>query len=257
MNRFAKQHYWIGMAMVLAAAGTVQAADDLPKADTILDKYVEVTGGKAAYSKLHTETQTGLMDFSAMGLKGKVTSYHSEPDLTLVEINIDGIGKITEGSNGQVAWSLSAMQGPRLKEGSEKSEALLHAQFNGDLRWRDLYSNAETVGVEQVDGKDCYKVVLTPKSGNPITRWYDKNSGLLLKMRVKANSPMGEIEADSVVSEYRKEGDILLPHKIVQKVATMEIGMTVENVQYNLEIPKDKFDVPAEIKALMNKPADK
>ena len=31
--------------------------------------------------------------------------------------------------------------------------------------------------------------------------------------------------------------------------------MTIDKVEYNPEIPKDKFDPPAEVKALMNKPA--
>ena len=254
MKRFTKRNLWMAMVVAMAAAGTIPAADDLPKAETILDHYIEVTGGKAAYSKLHSETSTGTMEFAAMGIKGSMVSYHAEPDLSLVEMSIDGMGKILEGSNGQVAWSLNSMQGPRLKEGTEKSEALLHSQFNGDLRWRDLYTKVETQGMESVDGKDCYKVVLTPKSGNPITKWFEKDSGLLLKMRVKANSPMGEIESDSTVSDYRKEGDILVPHKVVQHAATLEINTTIQSVKYNADIPKDKFELPNEIKALTNSP---
>ncbi|HTS31198.1 MAG TPA: DUF620 domain-containing protein [Bryobacteraceae bacterium] len=253
MNRFANRRFWTALALSWAAAALTRAADELPKAEAILDRYIEVTGGKAAYAKVHTETSTGAMELPAMGIKGKVTSYHAEPDLTLVEINIDGMGKMVDGSNGQVAWSMNAMQGPRIKEGPEKAEALLHAQFNGDLRWRDLYSRVETTGVESVDGKDCYKVVLTPKAGNPITKWYDKDSGLLLKMRIKANSPMGEIESDSMLSDYRKEGDILMAHKVVQHVATLETSMTIDSMRYNAEIPKEKFDLPDEIKALVNK----
>jgi zinc protease len=256
MNRFAKiRILWIGMALAMAAAGTLFAADDLPKADTILDKYVEVTGGKAAYAKLHSETTTGVVEFSAMGLKGKMVAYHVDSDQSLVDITIEGMGRILEGTNGETAWAVNAMQGPRIKDGDERSEALLHAKFNADLRWRDLYSRVETVGIEAIDGKDCYRLVLTPKSGNPVTRWYDKESGLLLKTRIKAKTPMGEIEADSVLSDYRKEGEILLPHKLVQHAATLEIATTIESVKYNSEIPKEKFALPDEIKALLNKPA--
>ena len=48
-------------AAVVLATGARLAADDLPKADTILDKYIEATGGKAAYEKNHTEVSTGSM----------------------------------------------------------------------------------------------------------------------------------------------------------------------------------------------------
>ena len=244
------------VAAVLAfGAFALAAADELPKGEAVLDKYVEVTGGKAAYSKVHTETTSGTMEFKAMGLKGKMTAYAAEPDKRYTEIVIDGIGKIQEGSNGEVAWGMSAVQGPRLKEGDEKAETLLQAKFNPDLTWRDLFKSAETVAVESIDGKDCYKVVLTPKNGTPVTKWYDKQSGLLLKMSLTAKTPMGDIQSDSTFGDYRKEGDLLVPHKVVSHVATMELVMTIDSVQHNAEIPKDKFDIPAEVKALMNKPA--
>ena len=86
-----------------------------------------------------------------------------------------------------------------------------------------------------------------------MTRWYDKDSGLLLKMSMIAKSPMGEIQVESAMSDYRKEGDVVMPHKVVQHVATMEMVMTLDSVQQNAEIPKDKFEVPAEVKALLVK----
>src|SRR5262249_51822607 len=60
MNRFTsrdrKGASWatlcIAVVLALATARAVPAADELPKAETILDKYIEVTGGKTAYQKL-------------------------------------------------------------------------------------------------------------------------------------------------------------------------------------------------------------
>jgi outer membrane lipoprotein-sorting protein len=245
----------IGIALAFASA--LVAAEDLPKGETILDKYVEVTGGKAAYSKLHNQTVSGTTEFKTMGMKGKLTVYTAEPDKHYTEIELAGIGKIQEGSNGDVVWAYSAMQGPHIKEGDEKAESLLQGKFNSELNWRDLFKSAETTGLETVDGKDCYKVVLTPKAGPPMTKWFAKDSGLLMKMAMTSKTPMGEIQSDSAYSDYRKEGDVLVPHKVVTHVATMELVMTVDSVQTNTEIPKDKFDPPAEVKALMNKPAAK
>jgi outer membrane lipoprotein-sorting protein len=145
------------------------------------------------------------------------------------------------------------MQGPHLKEGDEKAETLLQSKFNSDLNWRDQFKNAETVALETVEGKECYKVVMTPKAGSPSTRWFDKDTNLLVKMSMTTKSPMGEVQSDSVVSDYRKEGEVLIPHKILTKVATMELQMTVESVQHNPEIPKETFAIPAEVQALIKK----
>jgi zinc protease len=245
---------WMSTALVLGAAGVMAAADDLPKGETILDKYVEATGGKAAYAKIHTEISTGTMSLGAMGIKGQVTAYQAEPNKQLVEVNIEGIGKVLEGTNGEVAWGLSAMQGPRIKEGEEKAKSLESARLNGEAQWRDLYKSAETTGVEAIDGKDCYKVVLTPKSGgSPVTKWYDKESNLLVKTTATLKTAMGEIQSESVTSDFRKEGDILVPHKTVSRAMGQEFTITIDSVKHNAEIPKDKFDLPEEIQALLKK----
>jgi len=228
-------------------------AADLPKAETILDKYVEVTGGKAAYQKLHSQSESGIFEMAAAGIKGAVINYRAEPNLTYTEITLEGIGKITDGSDGKVAWSNSAMQGPHVKEGAERAQAMETARFNGELNWRDTYKTAETVGMEAVDGKDCYKVVLTPAEGPAVTHFYNKGSGLLEKISMTTQSPMGEVHVDSFPSDYRKEGDILMPHKVRQSVAGQEFTITIDTVKLNPEIPKDRFDLPDEIKALVNK----
>jgi hypothetical protein len=244
---------WTGAALLLSAAGTVAAADDLPKAETILDKYVEVTGGKAAYAKVHNEISTGTMTLGAMGITGKVTAYQAEPNKQVVEVEIEGIGKVREGTDGEVAWGLNPMQGPRIKEGEERDKSIEAARISAEAQWRDLYKSAETAGVETVDGKDCYKVVLTPKTGSPVTKWFDKESNLLVKSSTTLKTAMGDIQSESTMSDYRKEGDILLPHKTVSHAMGQEITITIDTVKYNAEIPKDKFDLPAEIQALVKK----
>jgi len=248
----------IGLAVCWTAAGAcLWAADELPKAETLLDKYVEVTGGKAAYEKNRNTVSSGTMDFAAMGLKGTVMAYRAAPDKSYVEIDIAGVGKLQEGSNGTVAWSLSAMQGPHLKEGDEKVTALQLATYDGEVKWRDIYKTVETTGVETVDGKECYRVVLTPKEGSPSTRFYDKQSGLMLKTIMNVQSPMGEVTVESVASDYRKEGELLVPHKMTQKTMGQEFSLALESMKYNVEIPKDRFDLPPEIQALVDKKVDK
>ncbi len=237
------------------SAGVLAAADELPKGDTILDKYVEATGGKAAYGKVHSDISTGAMEL--MGMKGKLISYGAEPNKRLVEIELEGVGKIQEGTNGDLAWSFSAMQGPRIKEGDERAEALMGARYNADAAWRDQYTSAETVGVETVAGKECYKVVLKRKTGSPVTRWFDKQSGLLVQSAQTAKSPMGEVETVTTLSDYRKEGDLLVAHKMEMQMGTMQMGMTIDSMKQNAEIPKDKFEPPDEVKALLKKPEAK
>lgn len=243
------------LALALLVTSSPFFAQDLPKADTILDRFVEVVGGKSTFEKHHNEVMHGTMDLTGRGVKGTLTVYQQEPDQIRATIDLEGIGKIDSGTSGDIAWENSAMQGPRIKKGVEKSDAFRDATFNAVLKWRDLYANAETTGEENVNGHECYKVVLTPREGNPTTHFYDKKSGLMIKTATTRSTQMGDITAEVFADDYRKEGDILTAHKLTNKFAGQEFQIAVQSVEYNVEIPKDRFDMPDEIKALAKKSA--
>ncbi len=242
---------------ILATPLALFCADEaLPKAETVLDRWIEVSGGKAAFEKRHNEVMHGSMEFTGRGVKGTMTVYQAAPDKNLAVIDIEGIGKIESGSNGEVAWENSALQGPRIKDGDEKAGALRDGTFNGALNWRKMYVKAETTASETVEGKECYKVVLTPKEGKPTIEFFDKKSGLLIKTMVTRNTPMGEITAEVLADDYRKEGDVIVPHKMINRFAGQEFEIKVQSVEVNVEMPGDRFDLPPEIKALLKKTQD-
>jgi hypothetical protein len=48
-----------------------------------------------------------------------------------------------------------------------------------------------------------------------------------------------------------------MPHKVDIQAGPMAMLITIDAVKQNVEIPKDKFDAPDEIKALTKKPEAK
>jgi hypothetical protein len=255
MNRRFAVLMLAGLILSGGVGFTALAADDaLPKAETILDRYIEVTGGKAAYEKRKTEVAKGMLEMAAQGVKAAVTRYSAAPDKSYSLLEIEGAGKIESGAGNGIAWDNSAMMGPHLKSGEEKAQALREAMFNAQLEWRKVYSKVETAGVETIDGEECYKVVLTPaESGKPETQFFQKKSGLAVKMTMTLVNQMGEVPAEVLISDYKEFGGVLIPTKQVNKAAGQEFTTTIQSVSVNEEIPPERFDPPAEIKALLNK----
>jgi len=106
--------------LLLAGPVALLCADDaLPSAETVLNHFLEATGGRAAYEKLHNQVQHGTVEFSAQGIKGSMTIYEAAPDQNRIVIELAGIGKIEQGSSNGVAWENSVLQGPRIKDGQE------------------------------------------------------------------------------------------------------------------------------------------
>ncbi|HUO30239.1 MAG TPA: hypothetical protein VMU80_13545 [Bryobacteraceae bacterium] len=238
----------LACSVYLALAGLAFAADDM-KPEAIMDRYIEVTGGKAAYEKVKSEAASGTLEITSMGLSGSLTSYRAAPDKSYTVVEFQQ-GKFEEGTNGSIAWAMDAMQGPRLKEGDERATALRNAALHMEAHWREFYKKAELAGTENVDGKACYKVVLTPNEGSAETRYFDKSSGLLLKVVLPVTTTDGTASAEIGLSDYRDEGGILTPHTVAQKLPGTDILVKIQSVKHNPDIPADRFDLPAAIKAL-------
>lgn len=248
----------LALALTLAWLPSAHAgADDaLPTGEAVLEQYVEATGGKAAYEKVKNRVSTGELEVTGAAVKGKLTITQAAPNKALAVIDLGGLGKNTEATDGTVAWSLSEINGDRVLSGEEKEAFILQSTFNSEIRWKDRYTKAECTGVEDVDGKPAYKVVLTPKTGKPTTEFYDKASHLQVKQISVTKNPMGEITVETYPSDYRKVDGILMPFVAKQKVLTQEIVMTMKEVKHNVDLPADAFAVPDAVKELLKKKAD-
>jgi hypothetical protein len=236
----------------LALAGLARA-EELTKAEQVLDKYVQATGGKEAHEKLKNLRAEGTFELPAAGIKGTFVLYQAEPNKMHTEIDLPGVGKIEKGTDGEVVWEKSAIQGPRILKGEERAASLRDSLWNGAINWRKAYEKADLQGTEDVEGKPCYKVVLTAPGGETVTQWYEKASGLLVKSSMVVRSSMGNLPVTSFTEDYKKVDGVLFSHKTRQQVLGNEIVVTITKIAHNVQLPKDRFELPEEIKKLAEK----
>ena len=232
--------------------GKAGTAAELTGVDKIFAEYVEATGGADAYLAHDTVKMTGTFSIPAMGLTARVISYHQEPDLSYTLIESDALGKMESGSDGETFWEMSLMGGARIKEGEERAMEQRAGDYRLWLHWRDYYTGADLAGQEEVEGRLCDKVVMTPKIGQPETTWFDAETHLVVKSSAKINNEMGEIPLEIYPSDYRDAGGILMPYKVRQVImGVQEIVIQAETIDWGVEIPAGTFDLPDEIKALV------
>ena len=84
------------------AAPSIASDDALPKAEWVLDHYLEATGGPAAYEKLHNRVTKGTMEIVGMGFKFEMTTYGAEPQEQHFLFESDSLGKMEGGTDGTV-----------------------------------------------------------------------------------------------------------------------------------------------------------
>lgn len=230
------------------------SAEEAPPAEKILDRYIEVTGGSEAYARLENIKSVGKFGIPAQGIVFSITSYSARPDYMYVVLESPQLGRIERGvSRDGVAWQNNIMMGASIKEGKEKEQTLNDAIFNKMARWRKVYSKVENAGITDVNGKECYEIVLTYNSGMTERLFFDKESGLIVKSSRTNYSEMGEIESESYISDYRDVNGVLFPFKTVVDVMGQKREITIDKVEINIEMAETRFATPDAIKSLMKK----
>ena len=237
-------------ALIVVAVHGEEAAEKLPTGTAILDRFVESSGGVKAYDAIKNRKATASMSIPLQGMTFNVTVWSARPNNAYTLIESDMLGKIEKGVSGDVVWEKSVMTGPVIKEGSEREATLREAVFEKFAYWRDSYDKAELEGKETVGGIDCWKVLLTPKTGDTLTAFFEKESGLLRRIDTVAETEMGKIPVEVHVSDYREQDGIKISFKTVIKVFGQERIFTTTSVEHNIEMPDGIFDLPEDIKAL-------
>lgn len=236
------------VVLILLVAATALA--DLPSAEKVMKESIKAMGGEKAIEKHHNSKMQGKMLMS--GIELAITVYSAEPNLSYTVLESDMTGKMESGCNGEVAWDLSMMQGASIKEDEELEKTIFAAVFNSELLWKERHESIEVQGVEEVEGKECYKVLLTPKIGDPSTNYYDSDSYRLLKTETVVNSPMGSITIVAYPMDYRDVGDVLVPFRNrTVMMGAQEMVMEFETVEFNVEIPEGTFDLPEGVQELL------
>lgn len=247
---------FIALALVAAPAfasaqtpAAAAPAAGLPDAKSIIADYVKAIGGKEAADKVQSVHMSGTFEMPAMGMTGTVDASSARPNKQVMVVNIAGVGDITSGSNGTVVWAMNPMAGPTIVSGADLAAALEDADFGDTFKDATSFVTAETIEKTTMDGKACYKVKVTKKSGTVEFDCYAVDTHLLVGSTKTPVAAQGE-QASQFIREYKAFGGVMFPVKMAVSVAGQEQVVTWTNVEINTVAPT-KFDLPAEIKALI------
>lgn len=237
-------------AVIAFAEDPPPAASGLeaPNAKQILDRYVEVTGGREAYEKLKNIVIEKSIEIEIMGLKMDGKVYMAPPNKLYQEFNNDRAGLMRSGTDGETAWQINAVAGARLLTGKDKKQIERLAMFNPDLNWAKYYKSAEVDGLEEVQEQPCYKVRLTDNDGNQEIRYYNVESGLLIKSTLL--KPNSGNDLHTLYEDYKKVDGLLFAHRLRQYATSQETVHTIHKIVLNADLPEDRFELPDQIKAL-------
>lgn len=240
----------VAAAVSVSVLASTAGAQDLPPAGELIDRYVEALGGREAILANQSSHMTGNFTVPAAGMTGGLEIYSGPDDQMLTIITIPGLGESRSGFNGEVAWSVDPMMGPRVLDGAELEAMQDQAGAEASLRDESLFDTRETVELTEMNGEACYKVRLQWKSGRETYDCFSVESGLLIGTVIVQESPMGAVEVTTFLGDYKQFGDLWSPTSMRQQIMGQEQTMTIESIEFG-DLDPALFELPEEIKSLV------
>lgn len=219
------------MLPLVAAAQVAGAQTNLPAASGLIAKYAAAVGGPAFLSAKSIVSK-GALSMPAAGLNAQFQMTQLAPNQMQMVTTIPGMGEVQVGFDGTTGWAMDPMQGPRVLSGQELDQMKDESDRRATLRSAEMFNSVQTVADTTMNNEACYLVKLTWKSGRESYDCFSKASGYIVASKTVQKTAMGEIPVVSLLSDYKKFGNVTVPTKTVQELAGQQQIITIQTVEF-------------------------
>ncbi len=211
-------------------------------AETVIADYINAIGGKEMLMKVKTMQQMASMDL--MGQQASIDMKQKDNKMFALKIAMSGMTVQEQVFDG-TKLKMGGMQGTQvLTEGKEFDAMKYEAQIFPQMSYSSEGYKLDLKGIESIDGKSVYKVVVTNPSGDSETQYYDQQSSLLVRA-IETQEAQGQtMSVTSDYSDYQEVSGIKVPYTVtVSGAMPMPMVMKASEVKINADIPAAAFSV--------------
>ena len=225
----------------------------MPSGDPVLARYIQALGGQAAVDKVSTRVEKATANMPD-GHQMPIDLYTKSPDQRVSVMHMPKGDSVTA-YNGSVGWI--AFPGRPLREMSASdaqaakldAEAFYPSHLGKAFNELKLQEHGEKIDSHETD------VVLGLSKGQPPVRFYfDKDSGLLVRMVHYADTPLGLNPTQVDFADYRDVGGIKTPYRWTIARPSGAFTIQVDQVQQNVPIDDARFVKPVPTIGSADKP---
>ncbi|HLV95146.1 MAG TPA: c-type cytochrome [Candidatus Acidoferrales bacterium] len=241
----------MGMGMAKpseAGAGANAGAASLPaiSVDAIIAKYTDALGGAAAIQKITTLDEKGVAEMASRGMKVDVEEVRKAPDKAMLTVHMPNGAAMSQGYDGANGWHAFPGRPAEDLTWDDLVRAKQWASFIPGLNLKQDFVRAQAAGTEKIGDQEAYRVIGFRKGGGRVMFYFDAQSGLLLRVSERIESPLGSLPQDTDYSDYRDVSGVKLPFTVT--VAHVQ-GPTIykwDQIQANVSADDSRFEKPAQ-----------
>jgi photosynthetic reaction center cytochrome c subunit len=245
-------------------------AEGQPPAVQIIDKYIAALGGAQKLAGLKSYVASGVsVGFGGLGGGARATIYAQAPNQRAMILDFKdapGRGDTTRSFDGKVAWLRTPMNvlGEYELSGGELDGARLDAlmSFPGNIKQfmtklrvglpatiSDLAAPESQEAKEGGVGIGKDRLVDVVQGNGPddmlATMYFDRESGLLMRMTRYARSPIGRVATQIDYGDYRDVNGIKFPFRMTFAWYNGRDAIRLNEVKLNVPIDPKVFGRPA------------
>lgn len=245
--------------VLTCAVGFVQGqTGPAPTAKEIVARYVKALGAEAAIRRHTSSTMRGTMEVHGATLP--FTYYASAPYQRLEKVSLpNNLGDVLNGFDGDLAWGFDPRSGPQVSTGDDHESAKRDADFYYPLDELSWFKSMETVGIEEFEGRRCYRLHGVNNWNKPNDHFYDVETGLLTAYEFESDAGGAPALTHEIFSDYRPVDGVLIPMKQVLKIKpkgandfSVFLKLTYTSVTFN-DVDPAVFTPPQTVRDLAAK----
>jgi photosynthetic reaction center cytochrome c subunit len=147
--------------------------------------------------------------------------------------------------NGIEGWLSFPKRPLRVMNADEQYAAKLDAEFLLPSDPRKAFTELKSAKPDTIDGKEVNVVLGINPNQPPVKLYFDKQSGLLVRMLRFANTPLGSNPTQVDFADYRDQHGTKIPFEWTIARPFSRFTMKVDSVELNAPVDPSKFAKPA------------
>jgi hypothetical protein len=216
-----------------------------PSGETVLAKYLDALGGKAALDKVTTRVEKG----NALLGEGRglpIEIYAKAPDLRVSVMQMPA-GESVTGYNGKDGWLAAPGRPPREMSDSDDYAAKLDATAMFPSHLAGMFGELKLQPhAERVGDQAATVVWATAKGLPPVKLYFDPQSNLLVRMVHYTDTALGLNPVQVDYADYRGVGGVKTPYRWTIARPNGAFTIQLDSVQDNAPIDAARFEKPAQ-----------
>jgi photosynthetic reaction center cytochrome c subunit len=225
----------------------IAQAPGAPSADQVLDKYLQALGGPQRVAALTSFVATGTSaGYGPESEKRPVEIFAKAPGQRTTIIHTSN-GANTTTYDGRAGWIAAPLRPVAViaLTGQELDGARLDAQLSFPAQIKQAVGRWRVGFPSTIDDREVDVVQGTTAAGVIATLYFDKETGLLVRMVRYTDSPVGRIPTETNYADYREVSGVKMAYKWTTIWLDGREAFELSDVRPNVPIDAAKFARPA------------